>query len=351
MSAQENKQVIQELEHIQSLLNEKIIKANFLDIHSDERFYKKMQALHENLGVLEKPAVFSNFPVFPLEESYYEATKKDAESKKPTFRIALIITIALVVLYFITRAEILNTIAVIGIFATAILGCIYNASKKQYIKKKKEYEKSVEEYNKTNKAFLEAIENFDEEKIKYTDLAKEYSKKYTETYNEYMNAVREKFEAEEEATERIAVIEEELKANSTIVSDYYHLIGQIVTNLKSGRADDYKEALNIAIREEREEKERLQMLAKEEERNRILAMQVEEERRHNEQVERQQKEHDEALLREQKRNNAEMAKQANRQEMLGRSKCSSCAHSHNCPEFIKGSGAGLTCGGYVPRKR
>lgn len=370
MSAQDNKEVIKELEHVQNLLYEANEKNIFLTSKSDEQFDEKMISLREELGVLEKPSVFSNFPVFPLEKSYYAATEKDAESKKSVFRIALIITIVLLVLYFIIKVNFLNTISVIGIFATGLLGLFYKNSKKEYKKKKDAYDKSVEEYNKTNQAFLDALEVYDEEKAKAINFAKDYSEKYSETHAAHMLAFYEKITAEEEANARIIAIEEELNANNTIVPEYYHLISDIITNLKSGRADDYKEALNIAIRDEKEENERQAMLAKEEERNMLLAMQAEEERRHNEQMERQQREHDEAVLREQKRQNEAMARQqqkqawdekvradraaaaardqANKTRMAGVSKCASCANSKHCPSYIKNNGSGLTCGGYVP---
>ena len=366
----ENKVVIEKLENTRNLLIELNSKVNFLEQESEMLFAQKSFEIQRNLGTLQAPDVFSNFPVFPIDASYIAATKKDKESKEKIFKPLLIASCVLVALYFITHWNFLNTISVLCIFATIVFGFFYNTSKKQYNKKKEVYDKSVEKYNKTNKDFLVALEVFEEQKEACLIAAKEYSQKYSEACDDVLSAFVDKVSDESEAEKRIEEIHEELANNGVITSDYYHLIDDIISNLKNGRADYYKEALNIAIREEKEEFERQQRLAQEQRRNEILAMQAEEERRHNEQMERQQREHEQAMLREQKRQNdaiireqrdqayeakrqadkaaSEARKQADAQRSAGISKCASCANSSRCPSHIKNNGSGLTCGGYVP---
>ena len=370
MSAKENKAVIKELENIQNLIYEAQMKNAFLEYESDTIFAEKTAKLKEKLGELEVPSIFTNFPVFPIDASYYAAVKKDKEGKERIFKVVLIATIVLLALYFLTHWNFLNTVSVIGIFATAVLGYFYNTSRKQYNKKKEVYDKSVEKYNKTNKEFLSSLEVFEEEKEACIMAAKEYADNYAVAYDNFLNEFLEKVEGEAEAEKRIEDIEKELYKKDIIIPEYYHLIGDIISNLKSGRAEDYKEALNIAIAEEKEENERRIRLEQEEQRNLLLAMQAEEERRHNEQMERQQREHDAAVLREQKRQNdaiireqrqqayeaqrqadkanSEARKQANATRQAGIAKCASCANARNCPSHIKNNGSGLTCGGYRP---
>ena len=48
------------------------------------------------------------------------------------------------------------------------------------------------------------------------------------------------------------------------------------------------------------------------------------------------------------RANREAERQANKTKGAGIAKCANCANSKHCPSNIKNSGAGLTCGGYVP---
>lgn len=370
MDTNDNKKVIEKLENVQALLYEWAMKKNFLEYESDVKYGEKTAEFRSTLGELEIPLVFSSFPVFPIDASYCAAVMKDKQGKEKIFKITLIATIILLVLYFLTHWDFLNTIGVLGIFASAILGYFYNISKKEYNKKKSIYDKSVEKFNKTNKEFLSALEVFEEEKSNCISAAKKYAENYAIAYDKSLDAFLKKVEEDTEAENRIEQIKKELSENDVITPEFYHLIDNIISNLKSGRADDYKEALNIAIREEKEENERRIRLQQEEERNRILAMQAEEERRHNEQLERQQREHDAAVLREQRRQNdavlreqrqqsyeaqrqadraaSEARKQANATKQAGISKCASCANARHCPSHVKNNGSGLTCGGYVP---
>lgn len=359
MSVKDNKTVIDELENVQNLIYEAQRKKDFLEYESDTVFSDKMSIIKNNLGSLEIPAVFSNFPIFPIDSSYYAAVKKDKEDKEKVFRSVLIATVALLALYFITKWSFINTISVIGIFATVGLGHFYNNSKKEYNKKKEVYDKSVEKFNKSNREFLSALEGFEEEKKNCIAAAKEYSKKHSAAYDEFMNEFLSKTEAETKANDRIEEINKELLSNQVIIPEYFHLIDNIIGNLKSGRADDYKEALNIAIREEKEENERQARLAQEEQRNKILAMQAEEERRHNEQMERQQMLHNQAMIDEQRKLAAKTEKMAiksqteadaavRRANSLANARCHGCANYSSCPSNVKMNGGGLNCGGYKP---
>ena len=101
MSA-ENKSIIKKLEEIQNLIYEAEMKKAFLEYESDSIFSEKSTKIKDALGVLEVPSVFSNFPVFPIDASYCAGVKKDKEGKEKIFKIALITTIILLVLFFVT---------------------------------------------------------------------------------------------------------------------------------------------------------------------------------------------------------------------------------------------------------
>lgn len=370
MNTQDNNKTLEELEHVQKLLSESRSHQYFLKYESDSDFSDKMADLKSSLGSLEVPSVFSHFPVFPMDPSYYAATEKDKNSQGKLFKIALATAVVALILYLITKWEFLTFFWIVGVLGSLALGFFYSASKKEYIKKKGEYDKSMQKYNESYSAFVSALGTFEAEKEKCIASAKEYSERYSEAYSQHLSEFVDKIDKENRATERIEAIENELANNTAIAPQYYHLVGDIINNLKCGRADNYKEALNLAIREEKEEDERLARMEQEEQRTRIMEMQAEEERRHNEQLERQQRKLDEAMLREQTRmNNAmlnnqrsqqrqaqfqadkaasEARKQAQSTKMAGVSKCASCANSSKCPSHIKNSGAGLTCGGYVP---
>lgn len=370
MSVNDNKSVIEQLEYVQALLHEASAKNAFLAYGSDNIFAEQSAKLKSELGQLKQPSVFSHFPVLPLDSSYCDAVEKDKASKGRLLKLSLIGAVSFLALFFITHWGILNTLAVISIVATIIFGFMYKSSKEVYQKKKVVYDESVNKYNESNRKFLAALEVFEEEKEACVIAAKDYSEKYHAAYNGFLSMFMEKVDQETEAAERIDAIKMELANNSIVVPEYYHLLNNVISNLKSGRADDYKEALNLAISEDKEDKERQARLEQEEYRNRILAQQAAEEKRHNEQLEKQQREHEAAVLLEQQRQHkeqmnlqkkqaeeakrqaekaaSEARKQANATKSAGISKCASCANSKHCPSHIKNNGSGLTCGGYVP---
>lgn len=371
MDFQNNKTILEELTKVKKLLNEVDDNNYFLKSKSEENFSRKMAEIKKIPGQLPVPSVFTCFPTFSsVDPSTFEKLEIYKNSKGKLLKISAIATAALFLIYSFTHWEFLNAITVIGVMVTIVLTLLYSSSTKAYKEKKAIYDKSLDTYNKTNADFLSALETFEEEKASCILAAKEYSKKYNEAFTIFMDEVVKKIEAEGKAAERIKEIEKELADNDIIVPEHYHLVDDIITNLKSGRSDSYKEALNLAIQEEKEHWEMEQRMAEEERRTKLLAMQAEEERRHNQAMERQQRERDEAMLQEQRRQHheelreqsrqsfearrqsdmaaAEAQKQVNQTKAAGIAKCASCANSRNCPSHIKNNGSGLNCGGYVP---
>ncbi len=367
-----NKEIIKKLENIRDLIKEYYSLNQYIEEGNEEEFSQAVEKIKNDLGEIEVPSVFGNMPVFPIDELYFASTKNDKESKEKIFKIILIATIISLVLYFITHWGFLNTVSVIGVFATAIFGYFYSTSKRQYNTKKGEYDKTVEKYKKTNDAFLQSLEFFEDEKKDCIANSKEYAERYESAYGDFVMALADNGANMSKATERLSELEEKLSNNEIIDPQYFYLIDEIISNLRTGRADDYKEAVNLAIEEEKERQEMIARREAEERQNRILAMQVEEQRRHNEAIERQNRENAErmqALERDrirmeqraaqtaqnevrlaQERTKRDAQQQANATRMAGVSKCASCANSRHCPTHIKNNGSGLTCGGYTPYK-
>ena len=201
---------------------------------------------------------------------------------------------------------------------------------------------------------------------------------YRQKYEEYNTILSELQANKEAAFDRCDNLSAQIDTHDYIPQEYYHHIPKLISLLQSGRADTYKEALNMTVEEERQDA--LEAARQEEEARRLAAMerQAEEERRHNQMMERQQAAHDRAMERaanaqaeEQRRAriqaekdqrraeseafhqktiaDSEARKQAAKTRSAGVAKCASCANNQRCPSGIKESGAGLTCGGYRPR--
>ena len=344
-----NNDIISQLKSVQELLSDLNYQEFVLSYDSDYEFYQKCEQLHEDLGELPVPKAFSKMPTMPLSESYYAATLQHKQKTTKLMAICGGASALLFIIFKISKWDFLATVTGAAILATIGAAYLFNKCRKEFNAKKQEYDKSVSTFNETYKEFSVALKNFDAEKQTFIDSAQEYADKYAHAYDMAIEAFCEKTDREKAANERIAEIKKELAGYSAIPSEYYHLVNSVVSNLESGRADSYKEALNLAIREEKEEQERNHRLEQEEERNRILRQQAEEERRHNEQMERQQKLHDEAMQHEQKRQTDAILREQRRQQDAGIAKCATCANRGKCsPSAMRGGG--FSCGGYRPAR-
>jgi hypothetical protein len=128
--------------------------------------------------------------------------------------------------------------------------------------------------------------------------------------------------------------------------EYFDLAENMVHLLKSGRADTYKEALNIAINQEAQRKhdEEMERIAREEARERARAQ--EERRRQEEKAEADRLWTAYKADRDQR---AAQDKAEQERKNIGWSKCRNCINHSKClPEHIA-RGDGYNCAAYRPR--
>ena len=172
------------------------------------------------------------------------------------------------------------------------------------------------------------------------------------------NEFREKILAEADVIEAdIGALDAHLKTKNVIHPDLFYLAGNISEILEYGRADSLKEAINIALSDERhdeEENERRREAARQEA---ILEEQAEAEAAHNREMQRiaereareSQRAREESARREKQaadeRERRERQAQSER-ERARRSRCNSCINSSKCSYSAKQADS---CGGYVPR--
>lgn len=101
---------------------------------------------------------------------------------------------------------------------------------------------------------------------------------------------------------------EAAKTIDFVPEEYYDYVKPIITMLKSGRASDYKEALNMAIEEDRQAQAEAARREEEARRTRIMEEQAaaelrraEEMERHNRQMELEQQHQNKMMLEEQRK--------------------------------------------------
>ena len=154
----------------------------------------------------------------------------------------------------------------------------------------------------------------------------------------------------------------EVKSYSFVPSEYYHLVRPVIVLLKSGRADSYKEALNLALEEQRqarideehrqEEIRRLELL---EDQQFAENLRIQEMERHNRALENQQILQNKMMLDEaqKQQRDAQKAQQKAQSDAFAAEararnnalhRCSKCKKRSAC-----GTNAGIpNCGAFEP---
>ncbi|MBQ7761544.1 MAG: hypothetical protein IJ400_05765 [Clostridia bacterium] len=225
-----------------------------------------------------------------------------------------------------------------------------------YDKKCQAYEQSLQEWaNQLNEAINEDVrEAFLKESITFDNsFLKFINQTHTEINDAYSEYHRKKQEAQleyvrknNELVEHKKEVQEELASVGVLTPSYYYLALHVADNLKSGRADTLKEALNLAIDDERKENEAEARRNEAQRQEEILRRQAEEERRHNREMERAAREQNDELRRqgdELKRQADQMRQQSNKR--YDTSMCSRCYnYGRGCNgSFVRQTG---TCGSF-----
>ena len=376
----DNKEILGKLEQLDKLIAENKRLDYYIEHGAAREALEQIAVIREKRGQAPKaPAVYTTMPVYPKDKSIYLPAEKTYNTYKKILLGLAGLAVVSVVLLKITNVDFFSTLGAFGFIGAIIMLFKRSTVKNNYIEKKKEYDNSVENYNKTLNAFRSGLAKLDQEKQTALDQLNAYKQLNATCYEEYTVAFNQYSDNIDSAKALYSVNSDEINSIDVLHPSYHHLVTNIIANLKSGRADDLKEALNLAIDEERQEQEaaarreaEARRQAEEERRTEIMRRQAEEERRHNEQMERQQAEQAREAARQQQaaaRQQQEAARQQawdakvaadkarseqraaeNRSRGIGVSKCATCANSSRCPSHVKNSGAGLTCGGYRPRE-
>jgi len=352
-----------------------LVRLNELDLQIKERENIK-QTLNEELknrsqansifaeyysrhtGLKSIPSVYANFPKFPLDKSHYEKHKAGAQKASKINKILIGVVVVFVILSFV--ADIFAGALVFVIMGSGIIWSNNKTKKEKYVKAKEEYDSSVNQYNTTYTAFKNALSLYPEEKEKGIQFASEYGQYYEKLQNEFMDKIEEYQQSLKSLELEINELTVNMSDKYNFISEkYYHLVPDIIDILNNHRADTYKEALNLAIADEKAQQRRLfeervayERQLCEEELARQKAIQIEEQRRHNLEMERNQAKANELAAqtqREADRQRKAEERQAYKTQLEAKNAAS--MRCTTCKNYHKGCRGGIiNCGSYISNR-
>ena len=353
MNKQETIKKLSELNVLLDEFTEEIVKTENGGLA--KKYSENFRDIKAKTGKLSGvPSVFNSLPNYNYK--YYDI--EDLENqKKDILKKSAIFAIAGVVCYLISRISFklmfFMYISIILFFVVIYLGNKVNKVAKEYNEKKAKNDETKQRQDNEEHAFLESLKNFEEEKLEGMNVALDYKEKTTEAFNECEREMENCLKEISESKQRQYELSDQIKQYDFVPPEYFIYVPAVLTLLKSGRVDDYKEALNIAIAEEKDAEERAQRAEEDRRRTMIMEQQAEEERRHNRMMEeeqaianRVQAEHNKKMEEAENKRiwDEERAQRNARQQQLRPERnqlriCRRCAHYGRCGGGIVGCGS------------
>lgn len=304
-----NKEIIEKLERLHYLLEEALECDEYVKSGCAEEYSGKIESVIMTADNLSNvPSVFKNFPVFPIDSSDVFVAKQDYEKRKKIFTYIIVPTLVCVLIFFLTHWGFFNTISSVGVIATIIYYFIFSQGKKTYKEKEKAYNDSVKKSEKSFAEFRKALSTYENEKASGIEAAQKFANKYNAAYKQYEELLDEYENSKRSAMETLVKNMQEAKTIDFVPEEYYDFVKPMISMLKSGRAENYKEALNMAIEEDRKAQAEAARRAEEARRIQIMEEQAaaeqrraEEMERHNRQMEIEQQRQNKLMLEEQRK--------------------------------------------------
>ncbi len=324
-----------------------------------KRKKKEFGTLENIPSIYDIEIEFYDYDVAKLNEN-----REKIKKLEKNFFIILGVTGVCLLLFFMTNIDILNYISVLGIFASIFMGLRRSQDKKSLKSEEEKYSNLLQKYNDSINKFNTALQSYEKDKAAGIEAAKEYGKKYREYYSEAEKIMEKYIGKIEEITREEFDLMSYMSTFDLVDESYHHLIPRIVANLRSSRADTLKEALNLAIDEERQEQYEAQRRYEEEQRALREQMRLEAEqaeiRRHNLEMEIQaaaqaraaqdaarasekaaevaRKQAEEARYEAKRAHEKQVSAENNQLKICGR-----CAHYGRCRGGVVG------CGSFTPK--
>ena len=244
-------------------------------------------------------------------------------------------------------------------------------AQKEWQKKHAEWEKKFNQSatKEENDRFLGEFREYDRCFLKLVDIC---SEKYAEEFKRYedgLEKIKEKYVAKlDRIHNEISEVCDQLEGVTLIHNDLFNNAWRISAMLKTGRADSLKEAINLALDEERKDMEEEARRAEARQQQAILEQQARDNRIHNETMARAAEEearamraHNAAMERAaqaqaqaaqaQAREAARQTEMAQRQardaQKAASARCARCANFSKCS--LRARQNAVNCSGYRPR--
>lgn len=235
---------------------------------------------------------------------------------------------------------------------------------KEWKEKQAEWERkfNTDATEEENARFLSEFKAYDAGFLKLVDVC---SKKYDtelQRYKDGLEEIKEKYQKKADSlSNKLSDVEKELDEVTFIDHDLFHVAWRMASILKTGRADNLKEAINLALDDERKDNEEAARQAEARQQEAILEQQAYDNRMHNEAMQRAAeaearavREHNEAMERAARAQAREAEKQTQMAQRQAReaataaaARCRWCANAAKCPSVVKNNAA--TCSAYRPR--
>lgn len=295
-------------EILKKLKTQQLLMREIEELHSaageQEAFetLDKIRKIRADIGAFpKKPAVTEIKMVVPpdLVQLYHI---EDSQQIKNKLKIAGIGTVLCFVIGSIFSklmliSMLLAVVGCLGIFLTIRLLGKYKEAVSKEENYRQETERKRAPFEKALKLFRESLHGYTQEVNGGIIAYRKYLDNYKDNYLRYEKVMKEYTENRNQIIDQLEQKEAELEKIAVVPPMYYHLVSDVIANLRAGRADDYKEALNLAIEEDRLRENERQRREEESRRVAIVEQQAEEARRHNQKMEQQQKEHDREMQR------------------------------------------------------
>lgn len=270
----DNKEIIAELERIDGLLE----SFGRLDRDFERAKEQKEEDLHN---------IYREYhPKLPTGPSAFGALAQEPGAFTPIHagkvKIFSVGFVASLAIWLIAKMLPPNGISGFALVATVVFVILFFRSMSKFSEEKKHYDERVVRRNKfeelLNSSHTQEKAQFEADLTDYYTQYQIFDHKFDEYYDAYM--IRQ-----QERLDELKVINEQLDAVTLLSQDYLFLAGSIKELLQFGRADTFKEALNLAIVEQRDMEFKARQLEEESRRTAIVEQQAYEERMHNQRME------------------------------------------------------------------
>lgn len=270
------KDVIAELDRISALVS------RFCDIGDEiDELKEKNDRETREIYYEYRPELPASMPVFKTLQAEVEPFNS---SHAKGIKIGLLGFLAALVIWFISKTSMWFGVIGYAFFAMIIFAIWFIVAYRKYSADKKEYDavaKRRYEYEEIIKnSHAQDTLNFQAELSDYYTKYQLFDHKFNECCDAYVNAHNKLVEESEQVQNTLSEV--------TLLSEEHIVLARRIGDiLKSGRADTFKEALNLAIAEKRDEEFKAQQLAEEARRTQIAEQQAYDNMLHNQRMERE----------------------------------------------------------------